>query len=221
MKVATTVDLSGFRPAEAGRALARVVGPRTADATDRLKTRLRDDTRGPLGARMANTWRGKVYPVGRPTRTLNPAGLVTSNASTVVSAFDPGATVRAKNASYLAIPTENVPRAGRGGKRMTPVEVEARFNQEMEIVPSLTRPGTFLLVITARRGKRGVREIKAKTARGFWRQAERIVMFILVKQVRLKPLLNWRRIIATEQAAFARDIQMGVKTALQPFGGAS
>lgn len=221
MKVSTTVDLSGFRPAEAGKAIAREIGPRTAAATERLKTRLRGDTRGALGSRMANTWRGEVYPVKRPTRTLNPAGLVTSNASKVVSAFDPGALIRARNATYLAIPTENVPRVGRAGKPMTPVEVEARFNQEMEITPSLTRPGTFLLVITARRGKRGVREIKAKTTRGFWRQAERIVMFVLVRQVRLKPLLNWRRIIAAEQAAFAQEIRAGVATALRPFGGAA
>lgn len=218
MKVKATVDLTGFRPLEAGRDIAREIGPRVAQRTERLKARLRDDTRGPLGARLANTWRGKVYPVSRPTRTLNPAGLVTSNASTVVSAFDPGATIKAKSAIYLAIPTENVPRGGRGGKRMTPVEVEARFNQEMEIVPSLTRPGTFLLVLTARRGKRGVREIKAKTARGFWKQAERIVMFILVKQVRLKPLLNWRRIIATETANFESDIRQGVSQALRNGG---
>ncbi len=127
MKVSTTVDLSGFRPAEAGKAIAREIGPRTAAATERLKTRLRGDTRGALGSRMANTWRGEVYPVKRPTRTLNPAGLVTSNASKVVSAFDPGALIRARNATYLAIPTENVPRVGRAGKPMTPVEVEARF----------------------------------------------------------------------------------------------
>lgn len=219
MKVTTTVDLSGFRPADAGKAVAQAIGPRTADATERLKTRLRADTRGALGQRMANTWRGEVYPVKRPTRTLNPAGLVTSNASKVVSAFDPAATIKARNATYLAIPTENVPRQGRAGKPMTPVEVEARFNQEMEIIPSLTRPGTFLLVITARRGKRGVQQIRAKTARAFWKQAERIVMFVLVKQVRMKPLLNWRQIIAAEQAAFNADIRAGVAAALQPFGG--
>ncbi len=46
-------------------------------------------------------------------------------------------------------------------------------------------------------------------------------MFVLVRQVRLKPLLNWRRIIAAEQAAFAQEIRAGVATALRPFGGAA
>lgn len=219
MKVSAIATLTGSRPSDASRAIGREIGPRTTAITERLKTRLREDTRGGLGMRMANTWRSRVYPVARPSRTLSPAGLVTSNASDVVSAFDPGASIRAKNASYLAIPTEHVPRSGRNGRRMTPVDVEAKFNQEMEVVPSLTRPGTFLLVLTARRGKRGVQQIRAKTARGFWKQAERIVMFVLVRQVRLKPLLAWRRIVASEQAAFDAEIRAGVAAALKPFGG--
>lgn len=220
MKVGVTVERTGIaaEPARLARVLAREVGPRTAAFTERTKTRLRDDTRGPLGARMANTWRGKVYPVARPTKSLNPAGLVTSNASDVVAAFDPGGQVTARNARWLAIPTDAVPRGGRKGKRLSPVEVEAAFNQELDLVPSITRPGVFLLVLTARRGKRGIRQIKAKTAQAFWRQAERIPMFVLVPQVRLRKLLDWRKLLKEAEAGYAADIEAGVKIAILKAG---
>jgi hypothetical protein len=222
MRPVVRIERTGVaaKPSIVAVELARELGPRTANFTDAIKKRLRDDTRSGLGSRLANTWRSRVYPVSRPSRTLNPAGIVTSNASTVVAAFDPGATIQAKGGAFMAIPTEFVPKAGRNGRKLTPVEVEARFNQELEAVPSLTRRGVILLVLTARRGKRGVKAIRAKSKAAFFRQAERIVMFVLVPRVRLKKLLDWRRILSTAQADYAREIAAGTNIALLRIGAA-
>ena len=88
------------------------------EATDGLKTELRNQITGAgLGQRLANTWRGEVYPKGK--QSIKAAGLVYSRAPEVVGAHDRGATIRSKDGFWLAIP---LPAAGRGprGKRMTP-----------------------------------------------------------------------------------------------------
>ena len=55
------------------------------DATDGLKGELRSQITGAgLGARLANTWRGEVYPKGR--ESLGAAGFVYSRAPVVVAA---------------------------------------------------------------------------------------------------------------------------------------
>jgi hypothetical protein len=73
-------------------------------------------------------------------------------------------------------------------------------------------------VLTARRGKRGIRQIRAKTAQAFWRQAERIPMFVLVPQVRLKKLLDWRKLLAEAEATFAAEIEAGTRIAILKAG---
>lgn len=66
------------------------------EATQGLKSELRSQIEGSgLGARLANTWRGEVYPKGRPSLGL--AGLVYSRAPVVVAAHDQGALIRSKN----------------------------------------------------------------------------------------------------------------------------
>jgi len=93
------------------------------EATQGLKSELRSQIEGSgLGSRLANTWRGEVYPKGRPS--LGSAGLVYSRAPVVVAAHDQGALIRSKNGFWLAIP---LPAAGNGprGKRMTPLGAHA------------------------------------------------------------------------------------------------
>lgn len=88
------------------------------EATDGLKTELRSQITGAgLGQRLANTWRGEVYPKGQ--LSIKAAGLVYSRAPVIVGAHDQGATIRSKDGFWLAIP---LPAAGKGprGKRMTP-----------------------------------------------------------------------------------------------------
>jgi len=144
---------------------------------------LRDDVEGAgLGRRLANTWRGKVFPGGGSSFT--PAGFVWSKAAKIVGAFATGATILPTDGRrYLAIPTNNVPLKARG-RRMTPVEVEATFNQDL--IVRMGRGGrklAFVNVIAAK-NKRGFRAAtKGRLAQG--RQVKLVLMFILVPAVRI------------------------------------
>lgn len=220
MKITAKAEATGIaaKPTAAARALAAELGPRVAARVEAVKTALRNDTRAGLGGRLANTWRADVYPVSRPTRSLNPAGYVYSAAPEIAGAFDPGTVIRAVSGRYLAIPTENVPKGGRSARgrfsgRLRPADVEQRFNQGLEPVPSLTRPGVILLVLRGTVGPRGFRANRAKSDAGR-AKAPRVVMFVLVPMVRLGKRLNHRAIMSRGQRDFQADIAAGVKIAL-------
>lgn len=144
-----------------------------------------------LGTRLANTWRGETYPQSR--RSLNPAGMIWSRAPDIIDAFARGAKiVPVAGSRYLAIPSDNVPRAGgrRGStRRMSPVEVQGAFNQEL-----IFRRGdrgrllAFVSVIKARRGGAYRRATKGRLAQG--RERELVLMFTMVPTVRLPKLLD-------------------------------
>jgi len=87
-------------------------------ATNGLKTSLREQVRSAgMSSRMANTWRGVVYPKGKPS--ISAAGQVYSNAEKIMQGFEYASIIRGKNGLWLAIPTDAIPKKARG-KRMTP-----------------------------------------------------------------------------------------------------
>ncbi len=111
------------------------------DASAALQEELRAQVRGAgLGMGLEKAWRRNLYPGGR-TKTLHPAALVFSKATKLHAAYNVGGLIRGRSGQYLAIPTRNVPnKMGIGGKRqpMTPVDVEAAFNQDLHFVPTKT-----------------------------------------------------------------------------------
>jgi hypothetical protein len=113
-------------------ALKRVHTDAMGDLVGGFKEELRDMVRGAgLGERLAKTWQGKVF--AAPGGSLDPAGFVWSKAPTILSAFAYGATiVPLAGRRYLAIPTKNVPFKSRG-RRMSPLDVEVAFNQDLII----------------------------------------------------------------------------------------
>ncbi len=89
------------------------------EATLGLKTELRRQITGAgLGSRLANTWRGEVYPKGQPS--IAAAGHVWSKAPRLVRLYDEGAVIRSRNGLFLAIPTPAAGRYGDGRQRITP-----------------------------------------------------------------------------------------------------
>lgn len=162
-------------------------------ATDGAKLELNQQTDRVLGRML---WNGRTYPE-RGT-SLGAAGFLfpRRGAEKIVEAFSDGVTITAKKGKYLAIPTENVPRAagqGRGGrKRMTPEQVEDRFNQDLQLVPSRTRPGTAYLVlrnVVAGRKRGTLRQATARR-RAQGRAARPVIMFVLVRRVTLRKTLD-------------------------------
>lgn len=180
-------------------------------ATDALKKDLRDQVTGAgLGGRLANTWRSKNYPPSGVA--MNPAGLVISKAPKLIDAFDSGPTIVPVNGQrYLAIPTDNVPpkAGGRGGARkMTPLDVEVAFNQDLIIRKARTgNLLAFVNVVKARNGRGYRRATKGRVAAG--RQAELILMFVLVRSVTLQKRLDIQAAADRGGARLASLLQSG------------
>jgi len=147
------------------RHIERAVATGTRDAGRGLKTELRRQVASAgFGQRLANSWRDKHY----PNQRLDAASLVYTKAPQIIRAFDEGALIRSKRGRWLAIPTENAPRKGTDGKRISPSTFpEHRFGP-LRFVP---RPsGPSLLVVDSLRAS-----FSRKTGdlRGFRRATER------------------------------------------------
>lgn len=162
-------------------------------ATAIAKRELREQTvRSGLGAKVANTWRDKVYP-DRGARSAEPAGYIWSRAPEIVDAYTSGATIRPVGGQrFLWIPTKAVPRRrGARGRdsRMTPEEVEAEFNQDF----IFRRVGAHVLAFIAReRGTTkagGLRKVR-KGRRGDGETKELVLMFTLVSAVKVPKAID-------------------------------
>lgn len=166
----------------------RSVTASVRESAEGLKAELRAQvTAAGLGVRLANTWRSRVYPQGRPS--ISAAGMVWSNAPTIVRAFDEGPVIRSKDGFWLAIP---LPAAGKGrrGKKITPGEWERLHGQRLRFVYRRGRPS--LLVADnqrARGGKRGGFALASGKAIAAGRVAT-VAIFLLVPQVHLRKRLN-------------------------------
>ena len=140
-----------------------------------LKERLRSQVRSAgLGNRLSKTWADKDRR-GRPlfweNDGLNPAGMVRSNAPHIINAHMSGATIKARRGRYLAIPTPEALKRGRGRRRVSP----ASFRGRLRYIPRKNGPDLLVL------------DTGGKTKSGKYRKGSKTtVMFILVRQVRLK-----------------------------------
>jgi hypothetical protein len=189
MKLAATIARSLQADLQAElRDIERAVTGGTREAGRGLRTELRRQvTSAGLGQRLANSWRDKHY----PNQKLDAASLVYTKAPQIIRAFDEGAVIRSKRGRFLAIPTENAPRKGTDGRRISPRTFPEHRSGPLRLVP---RPsGPSLLVVDELRASfsRQTGEL-----RGFRRATDRarrsgqglttVVMFLLVPQVKLR-----------------------------------
>lgn len=208
VKLAFEGDLAGFGN-NVRKALAGAIGAGTERIATQAKLKLREDTRaGGLGDRVANAWQQKEYAnAGR-----DPAALVWSKVPSIMQAFAADTIIVPKLGLALAIPTDNVPHQGH--RRMTPVEVEAHFDQDL-ILRQGRKPGItygFVNVARATSGK-GFRKLTKRRA-GAGRKAELILMFVFVKQVHLEKRLNWPQIFVDMKAEWQTVLGEEVEKAL-------
>jgi hypothetical protein len=196
MELATTIVRSLRREMQAElRDLERAVTSGTRDAGRSLRTELRRQvTIAGLGQRLANSWRDRHY----PNQRLDAASLVYTKAPKIIRAFDEGALIRSKRGRVLTIPTENAPKKGTDGRRISPSTFpEHRFGP-LRFVPRQSGPS--LLVVDGLRASFGR---KSGELRGFRRATDRarargdglttVVMFLLVPQVKLRKRLEVAR----------------------------
>ena len=161
----------------------------------RARDRLREQVRNAgLGTGLEKAWQVKLYPrANRPT--TSPAALVYSKAQKLHDAYNTGGIIRAKNGSqYLAIPTEFVPTNFSPRRKMTPVEVEAQFNQDLVFIPHKNgRPGGVLVLKNVVLGKNTKKaRVRQATDRRLKQGREQVttVMFVLIPSAHLKKVLD-------------------------------
>jgi hypothetical protein len=175
--------------------IERAVAAATRDAGRGLRTELRRQvTSAGLGLRLANSWRDKHY----PNQQLDAASLVYTKAPQILRAFDDGAVIQSKRGRFLAIPTENAPRKGTDGRRISPSTFQEHRFGPLRFVPRSNGPS--LLVVD---GLRASFSRQTGELRGFRRATDRarrsgqglatVVMFLLVPQVKLTKRLDVAR----------------------------
>ena len=178
-------DIAALMRAEV-RAGEKAVSSAMREAGTGLKSALRGQITGAgLGSRLARTIRSETYPKARPS--LNAAALVWSKAPVIIGAHDTGPLIRSRGKLWLAIPTEAAGK-GRGGKRPTPREWEARTGLTLRFIPRRTGPS--LLVAEGRLNSRG-RAVASRSKAG--RGLTSVPIFLMVRQVRLRKRLNLAR----------------------------
>lgn len=146
---------------------AKAVTKGISAATNGLKTAMRSQVKSSgLGSRLANTWRGDIYPKSK--NSISAAGVVYTKAQKIMEGFEHQTVIRGKNGLWLAIPTDAIPKRIRN-KRMTPALYEKSKGIRLRFV---YRPnGTSFLV----------HEQKRKT----------IIAFTLVPQVKMPKLIHF------------------------------
>jgi hypothetical protein len=191
LQAAVQGDLNALLKAELGAA-ARAVTTGIRDATDGLKTELRGQITGAgLRTRLANTWRGEVYPKGQPS--IGAAGYVFSKAPGIVGLYAEGAVIRSKQGLFLAIPTPAAGRSGDGRRKITPGSWERIHGLRLRFVYRRGSP-SLLVADNARLTKRGraAANIGRRQGAAFTRLSGRttVPLFILVPQVTVQKRLD-------------------------------
>lgn len=184
-------DLNALLTEELGNA-ERAVTVGIREATDGLKTELRSQITGAgLGTRLANTWRGEVYP--RSGQSIGAAGYVWSKAPGLVRLYAEGRIIRSKQGLFLAIPTPAAGRFGDGRQKITPGAWERIHGMRLRFVYRRGSP-SLLVADNARLTKRGraVANIGRTKGNAVTRLSGRttVPLFLLVPQVTVRRRLD-------------------------------
>lgn len=178
----------------------------------RAKLALRQDTRPALGERVANAWRADIFPKSASSHTHAPAVQVYTKAPKIVAAFSESTIIRANNAAYMAIPTENTPRRGR--RKATPHEVQAIFDQDLIFIHGRGQQ-ILAFIDKTKRGRLKRARAKGRSVAGVATRFDKLVlMFVLVRQVGLQKKLNTTAIFADLSASWAALFPAEIAAAL-------
>lgn len=205
-------DFSLSKTIEAELAFAVTGGMRKA--AEGLKEELRGQTQAAFrGNRLPKTWRSEVYP--RRGDSVDAAGIVYTRAPDIIRAAEEGTIIRSRGGTWLAIPTEaagkyglrrsaNVGFGARFGRRnaqgqrtverVTPGGFERRTGLKLRFVYGGPNK-SFLVVDNARPTSRRSPVATAYSPRGrgsklYGPEGRTIVVFVLVRQVRMKKRLD-------------------------------
>lgn len=167
------------------RELAQVAGFRRGARA--LEKDLEAAAAGAGLGRLARAWDSKAYPETGGSLAAAAVIRVKGGEGTrkAMEAFTTGATVRARNGHYIAIPTDAAPKKGTDGKRITPETFPRGLGPLVLITPRGRPPMLVANNLRARTGKRGGFAAASKSALRTGRGLASVVMFVLVPVARI------------------------------------
>lgn len=205
LEAAITGNLHKFMR-EQVKAAETAVTAGVTEITNEIKNDLRQQViSAGLGARLAKTWRAKIYPKG--SKSIEAAGWIFSKVPEIIHAFSDSVVIKSKHGFFLAIPTSAAPKRGIGGKRITPSNFPEHSLGRLRFV--YRRGAPSLLVVDNLRagtGKRGGFRKASDSAQRTGRGLTTVVMFILVPQVTLRKRLDHKSVAAQRAAKLPQAI---------------
>ena len=179
------------------RRIERAVPGGVKAAGDGLKESLRKQVvAAGLGARLSRSWRDRTY----ANKGHDAVSMVWSKAPQIMLAFDRGALIKGKGGNWLAIPTPAAPKRGVGGKRITLATFPTARYGPLRMVRRSGRSALLVVDdvrVSAKTGRVG-RQAKGggRTKSGRYKKGiATVVMFVLVRQVKLRRRLNVARAV--------------------------
>lgn len=203
--------------------LKRASKSAASSAANGLKADLRAQVQAAkLGTRVSNAWRSAAFP--KTGDSLNAAAVVWTNAPHIIAAFDRGVPIRARNKSYLAIPTRDAPKGTYLGKRITPSNWPTERLGKLHFVKGPKAGTAYLAVRDVRMSYGNVKQTdgsKRKEFRG-WRQATKnwkkkkpyarsVIMFTLTAMTKGEKRLDVLAAAEKWHAEFPRLIEEGMR----------
>lgn len=196
---------SAFIDREVTAKAKRAVTAGVKGATEGLKTELRQAVNNAgLGERLGRAIQSEVYPDDSRGRvaSLSTAGLVfvrrgkgkRTGAEEIFDAFNRGVTITRPGGKYLAIPTPAVPKTR--GRQMSPAEVEQFYGRPLQVREG-NQPGqllAFLNLTRARSTRRPGDRVLTKGRRAQGRTEREVLLFVLVRSVKLGKRLDFNAI---------------------------
>ncbi|MBG6202662.1 hypothetical protein IWQ48_003809 [Labrenzia sp. EL_13] len=201
--------------------VASAVYEATDDVAVAVKKRFRQQvTSAGLGNRLAKTWRHRTYPRSN-VQTLEPAALIWSKAPQIVSAFSSGDPIRStRQGGFLAIPTDFAPTSRKRGARSRRMSMEDFLDtfglDSLKVIP---KPGSGNRVFyaiaekgfTRSGGKKRKSRIVKKGGRS---KSQPVLMYVLVKQVRLAKRFDIDSVAAIAERLYAQRVVAGISKRL-------
>ncbi|MCP4356170.1 MAG: hypothetical protein GY793_11215 [Proteobacteria bacterium] len=142
--------------------------------------------RAGLGYGLAKSWQVKIYDKNKDDKF--PTGLVYTKSAKIMDGFETGGTRKPLNGKWIAIPSDNVPKAP-GRKRYTPKHWPKSF-PELYFAKD-TKGSAYLVGQTVHKTTSKGKKVIRKTTRKTESEAETVIYFFLVKQTHHVKKLNF------------------------------
>jgi len=201
--------------------VARAIFEATDDVAVAVKKRFRQQINSAgLGNRLAKTWRHRTFP-SRNVLTLEPAALIWSKAPHIVSAFSSADPIRStRSAGFLAIPTDFAPASRKRGARRRRMSMEDFLETfGLDSLKVFPKPGSGNRVFYAV-AEKGFRRSGGKKRRsrvvkeGGRIKSQPVLMYVLVKQVRLAKRFDIDSVAAVAERLFVQRVTAGISRKL-------